>query len=82
MTNLIGKSTLTAPGWGRITKLKTSVQGDICQKEQEDHINVLELTAIFLGLKALCGSESNTHIQLYCDNTSSFAYLRNFGRNK
>ena len=35
-----------------------------------------------MGLKALCGSESNTHIQLYCDNTSSCAYLRNFGGKK
>ena len=33
-------------------------------------------------LKALWGSESNTHIQLYCDNTSSCAYLRNFGGKK
>ena len=35
-----------------------------------------------MGLKALCGSESNIYIQLYCDNTSSFAYLRNFGGKK
>ena len=45
--------------------------------EQEDHIYVFELRAILLGLKALRGSESNTHIQLYCDNTSRYAYLRN-----
>ena len=56
--------------------------GHWSQEEQEDHINVLELRAIFLGLKALCGSESNTHIQLYCDNTSSCANLRNFGGKK
>ena len=31
-----------------------------------------------MGLKALCGTESNTHIQLHCNNTSSCAYLRNF----
>ena len=30
-----------------------------------------------MGLNALCRSESNTHRQLYCDNTSSCAYLRN-----
>ena len=37
---------------------------------------------MFLGLKALCSTESNIHIQLYCDNTSSCAYLRNFGGKK
>ena len=56
--------------------------GHWSQEEQKDHINVLELRSIFLGLKALCGSESNTHIQIYCDNTSSCAYSRNFGGKK
>ena len=46
------------------------------KEEQEDQIYVLELRAIFLGLKALCGTESNMHIKLYCDNTSSCAYLQ------
>ena len=59
-----------------MTKLKTSVQKDIGQKKDR------KTTLIFLGLKGLCGSESNTHIQLYCDNTSSCAYLRNFGGKK
>ena len=48
------------------------------KEEKEDHINVLELRAILWGLKALCGTEPNTHIELHCDNTSSCAYLRNF----
>ena len=52
------------------------------KKRTGSHINVLELRAIFFGLKALCGSESNTHIHLYCDNTLSCAYLRNFGGKK
>ena len=70
-------------GWGAYDKTKDlRTGGHWSQEEQEDHINVLELRAIFLGLKALCGSESNTHIQLYCDNTSSCAYLRNFGGKK
>ena len=85
MANLIRKSTLTAPRQvgGRMTKLKTFVQGDIgAKKNRKTTLMFLELRAIFLGLKALCGSESNTHIQLYCDNTSSCAYLRNFGGKK
>ena len=33
----------------------------------------------FGGLKALCSTESNTHIKLYCYNTLSCAYLQYFG---
>ena len=70
-------------GWGAYDKTKDlRTRGHWSIKEQEDHINVLELGAIFLGLKALCGSEANTHIKLYCDNTASRAYLRNFGGKK
>ena len=57
--------------YGKTKDLRTS--GHWSKEEQIDHINVLELRAIFLGLKALCDTESNTHIQLYCDNTSSCA---------
>ena len=80
MANLIGKSTLTAPRQvGAYDKIKDLSAGEHWSKEeQEEHINVLEPRAVFLGLKALCGSESNTHIQLYYDNTSSCAYLRKF----
>ena len=73
-------STLAAPGQvGAYNKTKDLCSGGHWSKEeQEDRIYVLELRAIFLGSKALCGTESNTQIQLYCDNTSSYAYLRNF----
>ena len=57
---------------------KLYTRGQCSKEEQEDHINVLELRAIILGMKTLCGSESNTHIQLFCDNPSSCAYLRIF----
>ena len=66
--------------YDKIRDLRTG--GHCSKEEQEEHINVLELRAIFLGLKAVCDTESNTHIQLYCDNTSNYAYLRNFGKNK
>ena len=84
MPNLVGKSTLTAPrqigAYDKTKDLRTG--GHLSKEEQEDHINVLELRAILLGLKALCDKEFNTHIPLYCDNTSSCAYLRNFGGKK
>ena len=52
MANLIGKSTLTAPRQvgGAYDKTKDlCTGGHWSQEEQEDHINVLELRAIFWG---------------------------------
>ena len=70
-------------GWGTYDKtLDIRTGGHWSAEEHEDHINILELRAVFLGLKALCSTESNIHIQLYCDNTTSCAYLRNFGGKK
>ena len=70
-------------GWGAYDKtLDVHTGGHWSAEEHEDHINVLELRAVFLGLKALCSAESNIHIKLYCDNTTSCAYLQNFGGKK
>ena len=56
--------------------------GTLVNKKTGRPHNFLELRAIFLWLKALCGTESNTHIQLYCDTASSYAYSRNLGGEK
>ena len=39
--------------------------------EALNHINYLELLAVFLSLKALCGAHKNKHIQVQCDNTNN-----------
>ena len=50
MANLIG--------WGAYDKTKDlRTGGHWSQEEQEDHINVLELRAIFLGLKVSNGAK-------------------------
>ena len=62
MANLIAKSTLTAPrqvggGGGSYDKTKDLLTGGQWPKEEHEYrINVLDLRAILLGLKALCGS--------------------------
>ena len=50
--------------------------------EALNHINYLELLAIFLSLKALCGAHKNKHIQVQCDNTTAVSYINNMGGSK
>ena len=46
--------------------------------EAQDHINVLELQAVYFGLQSLTPF-SDTHIAVLSDNTTAVAYLRNMG---
>lgn len=70
-------------GWGAFDKtLDIRTGGHWSAEEREEHINFLELKAAFLGLKSLCSNEVNIHVRLYMDNTTSCAYLRNFGGKK
>ena len=46
------------------------------------HINVLELQAIWLGLRAFSQRVENARVALMSDNTSAVAYLRNQGGTK
>ena len=50
--------------------------------EQEDHINILEMRAILLGLQSLCSTCSNTHIRVKTDNQTCVAYVNKFGGSK
>ena len=38
-----------------------------------DHINVLELKAVLLGIQSLCGA--NEYVHVYTDNTTAMAYV-------
>ena len=67
-------------GWGALLLNNSSkTQGHWSSTEQQLHINVLELQASFLGLKALCGELSDCHIQLQLDNTTAVCYINNMG---
>jgi len=48
-------------------------------KEQEEHINVLELRACQLGLQSFYKDTINVHIKVYMDNTTSVSYINKYG---
>jgi hypothetical protein len=61
-------------GWGAATH-DCETGGRWTMVEAQAHINVLELKAAFLGLKALCNSAIGTHIHLQMDNTTAVAHV-------
>ena len=65
-------------GWGaHIGELATG--GRWSEAEMEDHINVLELKAILLGLQSLCPDLQEAHIRVMTDNTTALAYIKHMG---
>ena len=48
-------------------------------EEQRYHINFLELKAVLLGLKSLCGAFSEKHVLIQSDNTTIVAYINATG---
>ena len=52
------------------------------QDQPQLYINVLELQAIWLGLRAFSQRVENARVALMSDNTSAVAYLRNQGGTK
>ena len=68
-------------GWGAHLQDLTA-SGIWSQDQAQLHINVLELQAIWLGLRAFSQRVENTRVALISDNTSAVAYLRNQGGTK
>ena len=67
-------------GWGAIDlNLNNVSQGRWLSAEKIKSINVLELLAIFLALKALYKNSSHVHINFQSDNTSAIAYINDMG---
>ena len=63
--------------------LRAGVPTGIWSQDQSQlHINVLELQAIWLGLRAFSQRVENARVALMSDNTSAVAYLRNQGATK
>ena len=65
-------------GWGAVCG-DTSTGGFWNLEEQRYHINFLELKAVLLGLKSLCGTFSEKHVLVQSDNTTTVAYLNAMG---
>ena len=68
-------------GWGAHLQDLTA-SGIWSQDQSQLHINVLELQAIWLGLRAFSQRVENAKVALMSDNTSAVAYLRNQGGTK
>ena len=64
-------------GWGAHVEAKTA-GGRWTDVESQFHINVLELKAIFLALKALCRVKG-MHVKVMTDNTTALAYIKHMG---
>ena len=64
-------------GWGAHMENETAA-GRWSEREKEDHINVLELRAILLGLQSLCRLEE-VHVRIMSDNTTALAYIKHQG---
>ena len=65
-------------GWGAVMRDK-SVGGRWSEIEKEEHINVLEMKAILLGLKSFFKDIKNVDILVKSDNTSAVAYVNKMG---
>lgn len=68
-------------GWGGV-RGNQKTGGRWAPEEAANHINYLELLAVFLTLKALCGDCENSYIQVQCDNTTAVCYINNMGGSK
>ena len=63
-------------GWGWAHRdTKEQGGGRWSQEEAELHINVLELKAVYLSLRSLCKEDSNIHIQIMSDNSTTVANI-------
>lgn len=65
-------------GWGAHLRDMTAA-GTWSPMLKALHINVLELHAVWLGLRSFSKVVDNTNVAIMCDNTSAIAYLKNQG---
>lgn len=65
-------------GWGACCN-KENTRGWWTVIEQKNHINLLELQAIFLGLKCFARDLKNCNILIRSDNTTAIAYVNRMG---
>ena len=65
-------------GWGsHLGPLETG--GHWCLEERIQHINVLELQAAFLAIKALLPKIDKLHVQFAIDNQTAVTYINKLG---
>ena len=70
-------------GWGASDGTNPDINGRWFLHEKENHINVLELTAIKFAIEAyLPLRESTNHIRVFSDNTTAISYINKKGGTK
>ncbi|CAB4011285.1 Transposon Ty3-G Gag-Pol poly [Paramuricea clavata] len=68
-------------GWGAVVN-KTAIGGRWTSLESQEHINSLELKALFMGLKSFYRNLQHKHVQAFMDNTTAVAYVNSMGGTK
>ena len=66
-------------GWGAHNQDQDTAGGRWLPEEVDNHINVLELKAIQLGLESLYSDSQRVHLQVYTDNMTALAYVKHMG---
>ena len=67
-------------GWGAYHKNnKNSIGGRWSLAESNNHINYLELLAIFYALQAFCYDQVSIHISIQSDSSSAVSYITRMG---
>ena len=66
-------------GWGAECS-GVSSGGTWTEVEATNHINFLEMLAVFFGLQTFAKDKKNTHIRIRCDNTAAVNIINNMGR--
>ena len=67
-------------GWGVTDGNNPS--GGRCKAGEINHINVLELKAIFIGVQTYCKRKNCKHVRLVSDNIAAVSYVNDKGRIK
>ena len=65
-------------GWGAVLS-RQCTGGLWSSTESQNHINYLELFAVFLGVQTFCSSQHDCHIKLMIDNTTAVAVINHMG---
>ncbi len=71
-------------GWGACVRGEESKQvgGKWSKDEAKEHINYLELLAVWFGIQCFLKEKKNTCIKILSDNTTTVAYLNHMGGTK
>lgn len=65
-------------GWGA-TMQNQKVQGHWTNSEKSEHINALELRAVWLALRTFLPDERNLHVHVRTDNMTTVAHINKLG---